>query len=210
MVSVGDACVDETEVTRSDYQAWLSTSPSTATQGAECSWNTSFEPEATCMGGADVCSSNCDLHPQVCVDWCDAAAFCESVGKSLCAEYSPRAPGETDHGEACSAGTTQAYPYGDSPDPTACNGSDSGNGTTVPAGSLSECAREHLDGTIYDLVGNVWEWQGTCSATAGADDMCELRGGSFTEASIDNTCQAKSTGHRNSVAANIGFRCCAP
>jgi len=83
-MSVGDTCVDATEVTRNQYATWLETSPSTAEQVDECLWNASFEPDATCMADSVVCAADCGEHPQVCVDWCEAAAYCVSAGKRLC------------------------------------------------------------------------------------------------------------------------------
>ncbi len=40
-------CIDSTEVTRAQYQAWLSSAPSTTGQVSHCGWNTSFTPDAT-------------------------------------------------------------------------------------------------------------------------------------------------------------------
>lgn len=213
VVSIGDACVDETEVTRGDYEAWLVTSPSTAGQSAPCSWNTSFDPDATCMASPDVCAFDCDRHPQPCVDWCDAVAFCASVGKRLCGAYPPHSgyltvPDPTDFGEACHAGTMQDFPYGSSFVAGACNDATFGQGTTVAVGTLTDCARAHPDGKIHDSVGNVSEWQDDCDALDGAGDPCAIRGGSYMEA--ESTCQAASTRRRDAFAGDIGFRCCAP
>lgn len=210
MVSIGYVCVDSTEVTRADYSAWLATKPSTAKQVSGCEGNSSFDPDPTCMSQPDVCASNCDSHPQTCVNWCDASAYCASVGKQLCATFAnsgswqPQNPNEL--GQACQDNTTEQYPYGQSPLPSACDGSDLGTGTTVPVGSLTKCARTYSDGTIYDLVGNVWEWEGTCDTSG-----CIARGGSYKETSKANTCSAQSSPYpRDYVASDLGFRCCAP
>jgi hypothetical protein len=67
---------------------------------------------------------------------------------------------------------------------------------------------------VYDLSGNVAEWENSCSASAGANDTCAVRGGSYDSpgtAGSSLTC-ATSTAQppqpRNTQAADIGFRCC--
>ncbi|MBI5535968.1 MAG: SUMF1/EgtB/PvdO family nonheme iron enzyme [Deltaproteobacteria bacterium] len=207
MVSIGSACVDQTEVTRAQYQAWLATSPAVSQQAAQCTSNLSFSPDASCMSASDVCSSGCDDHPQTCVDWCDATAYCAFVGKKLCGAYGSWAWKPADPvalGEACHDSTSDDYPYGAVVQPTVCNGSELGAGTSVPVASLADCAREHSDGKIFDLTGNVWEWQDLCSGSE-----CEVHGGSYLETSAASTCAASSSRARDSVASNVGFRCCA-
>jgi len=215
MVSVGDACVDSTEVTRAQYAAWLATAPPSMGQAAVCSWNTSFDPDSTCMAKSEVCQTDCDDHPQVCVDWCDARAYCASVGKRLCGAYPKVVAWDYDDkaelAEACNAGTNELYPYGAAVSPSTCNGSEVGKGTTVAVMSLPGCARSQVNGKIYDTTGNVWEWEDACDASSGAGDKCRLRGGSFLEAGASQTCTTvDKTRERSAVATSVGFRCCGP
>src|ERR1700690_3506870 len=68
-------CIDSTEVTRSQYAAWLATTPALPTSSdANCGWKStgSYSADAPCMAHSTyVCQGTaCGNHPQVCVDWC--------------------------------------------------------------------------------------------------------------------------------------------
>jgi formylglycine-generating enzyme len=234
-------CIDSTEVTRAQYDAWLSTTTEqtiAAQDPANCSWNTTFAPDSTCMGNSQVCHSSCANHPQVCVDWCDAQAYCGSVGKRLCG----RIGGGTNSvgcgsrdGENCDATKSQWYNvcsahgvndylYGSSHVAQKCNGSDywtpmvppdcSNRCTTVEVGSLAGC-QSSVNGYagVYDLIGNVSEWEDSCSidVTGRIPPACNTRGGAFYETNW--SCRS-GVGAANSLSPNIaslsvGFRCCA-
>jgi formylglycine-generating enzyme required for sulfatase activity len=61
---------------------------------------------------------------------------------------------------------------------------------------------------IFDMSGNVEEWQDACVEDLGADDLCLARGGSYT--GVLPTCDM-AIGHKRSQdnALGRGFRCCA-
>lgn len=219
--------MDTTEVTRSQYAAWLATKPSTSGQATECSANTSFHPDATCMANKLVCAGSCDAHPQVCVDWCDAQAYCQALGKQLCGArpdaiaqgmtvgFTDYANAELDQYQyACSADGKQQYVYADVYDATACNTGCSGAGCrTIPAASNAKCQGAQSSVAfpgVFDLNGNAAEWDGVC-ASADPAAPCHVRGGDMQSTATTSTCDY-GTGvavvARNAPKPTVGFRCC--
>lgn len=212
-------CIDRTEVTRVQYEAWLATNPTTAAQDSRCAWNTTFTPPAWCAEVA--CQgADCAGHPQTCVDWCDAYAYCKGVGKRLCGA---RAGGPVEFNDgyadanqsqwfnACTSGGAQAFPYGDTYDKTRCNGSDSALAKTVPSGSLVGCqSAVPTYGGVFDLSGNVDEWEDACNGDAGAADKCRLRGGSYATYYLGMDCNQDFSLRRDLITQTQGIRCCSP
>lgn len=202
-------CIDSTEVTREHYYDWLSTNPTLSRQdSAMCSWNTTFLPDATCMSGA--CQgAACGSHPQVCIDWCDASAYCKGVGKQLCGDFNYLG------GQwrlACSSGAQNTFPYGNTFDPKRCNGRDyweGATGTTLAVGSLRECQATGAYAGVFDLSGNVWEWEDGCT-TIGDRMSCPIGGGSYARVGSDDFACSPTRAIHNMWFADVGFRCCAP
>lgn len=212
----GTYLIDVTEVTRAQYYAWLYTYPATAGQESYCTWNTDFTPDYQCMAGTDVCQgSGCDNYPVPCVNWCDAYAYCRAVGKRLCGHmgggHNPSLGyGDTTQSQwfnACASGATHnAYPYGNNYVDGDCNDNAP---ATVAVGLFPECESTvpGFEG-VYDLVGNVVEWEDSCEAWDGAFDACRGRGGCFRDGSTTATCGDNSEAYRNDTNAVLGFRCC--
>jgi formylglycine-generating enzyme len=212
-------CIDSTEVTRDQYAAWLDRNPPDTGQLPECSWNTgvdAFKPICEWPPGTK------GQHPVVCVDWCDAYAYCKGAGKRLCGQIGA---GANDYGDdadatksqwynACSSGGKNIYPYGSTYQPQTCNGSNHGVGTTVAVGSMSGCGSTLPGYTgAYDLSGNAFEWQDSCDGATGSNDLCRLGGGAFNYDSYGLQCFVGSDGscsYRNYAYDFFGFRCCAP
>lgn len=219
--------VDATEVTRAQYTAFLQGNK--PTQGGICaSINSSFVPDAACMAQATVCSGvPCTTHPQVCVDWCDAYAYCDSQGKRLCGRIGGGMnpfdrfddPGSSEWMNACSAGGQ--YPYGSGSQvesgPLFCNYAGSQLGTTHVVGARARCVSPSPTyNQFFDLSGNVAEWENSCEhelddLAASASDACRTRGGSFSTSLSALACKSvpASALRRDSVSPDTGFRCCA-
>jgi sulfatase modifying factor 1 len=212
-------CIDSTEVRRAEYQAWVAMNPPTSGQTTDCAWKTSFVPDVTCMATPSVyAGAGAEEHPQVCVDWCDAHAYCHAVGKRLCGRIGGGSLTFDDYDNASvsqwqnacvSDGTANAYPYGNTYQASFCNGYDNNPVTTVPAGSMSRCQSSVAGyGGIFDLSGNVWEWEDACGPSQ--PDVCRLRGGAFAIRFPLLVCNGPNYDHVSYVSSSVGFRCCSP
>lgn len=78
-----------------------------------------------------------------------------------------------------------------------------------PVGSAAGC-----HGTVapfdalFDLSGNVWEWEHSCDGTTGSSDRCRLRGGAFNNYASYLTCGYGYNANRDIQFERGGFRCC--
>jgi sulfatase modifying factor 1 len=208
--------IDATEVTRGQYAAWLATSPSTDGQATECAWNTAFDPDAICMDHESVChGDDCDQHPQPCVDMCDAIGYCAAVGKRLCGAidggtvHDRRDPAESQFYNACTSNGLYESPFGESAEWGLCNDFTTFSETTVPVASASDCQSPEPEyAGIYDLQGNLNEWEDNCNDSLGEEDTCHVRGGSFGGGAAWQSCDYELYAERNDHDVVIGFRCC--
>jgi len=210
-------CIDRTEVTRSAYASWLQASPPTAGQAPGCTWNNTFVPYDVPWppGGSDT-------YPIAGVDWCDARAFCVAHGKRLCGKIGGgsvpwagnayKALDVCEWYSACSSGGPYPYTYGAPYNGSACNTWDFGAAhNTTPVGSLGSCQSPGpAYSGVYDLTGNVGEWEDSCDAATGMLDYCSLRGGDTVSDATMSSCDFRLTTRRRFESSYyIGFRCCA-
>jgi formylglycine-generating enzyme required for sulfatase activity len=227
MVNVGSFCIDSTEVTNAQYQAFLDTNPTQAGYPhPRCGFNTSFAP-AVALGASNL--------PVIYVDWCDAYSFCKWSGKRLCGQIGGTSnptnlyndASKSQWYQACTSNNPGAniWPYGNTFNDNTCNGYNYPSSGVIDVGSAVSC---HGPSAPYDAVkdmsGNADEWEDSCDnagPTDGHSDTCRTRGGSAYDggdppSSGLNTpfflsCGANWQGYtRNARNHAAGFRCCAP
>jgi formylglycine-generating enzyme required for sulfatase activity len=212
-------CIDSTEVTNGQYAQFLAANVAISTQGARCGWNQSFAPESKSTNGP-ACptfdpTGRAD-YPVVCVDWCDADAYCRWAGKHLCQKpgggpvASYYAKDSSEWVIACTGDGTKKYPYGDMAMAGQCVDQKYPAQTPGlrPAGSAVMC--EGGVPGLFDMSGNAWEWQDDCheQSTMGDEDACAPLGGSFSTDVASAACTDGAPFFRKQVAGDTGFRCC--
>lgn len=237
-------CMDQREVTWGEYKAFLAASPNTTAQPAECAWNTGFAAEyyepSDGFPPPDKCPTSyanpVDGQAVNCVDFCDAIAYCESVGKHLCGRIGgpskwgrvdePFKQATSEQAEqvsqtaqslemeaqyACTNGGKTGFPYGNAYEEKRCIDKEWVN--TGPASlvvtdpSSRQChGTEAPFDTISDLSGSVREWNNLCVSGG-----CATIGGSFTDDSPDSFACASGIGFvgTQSKHPGVGVRCCA-
>jgi formylglycine-generating enzyme required for sulfatase activity len=218
-------CIDTTEVTVAQYDAFLAARIDPNSQPAICAWNTTFQPNFVIPDGGSPPPPN---HPVGSVDWCDALAYCTWAGKYLCGrvengkKVGPVTPeGAFDNTThqwllACTAEGKRRFPYGNVYDPSRCNFAEYDAEAPVDVGSPAGCVGG-FDG-VHDLLGNVWEWyDDTCQPAQfevdGGDggparDGCGVRGGGYSSPGTSVDCSKEAVVPRDTTGPHIGFRCC--
>lgn len=211
-------CVDATEVTNSAYRRFLDTRPDPSAQPAFCQWNTSFAFDDGSAAPDNSCAKReaGDDFPASCVNWCDAHAFCASLGKHLCGK-----PHGGSNPESAMADREQSEWF------NACSGGPLARDFSTESNTVADCflgstgpKQVSLPGNsgceggyfgLFNMSGNVSEWEDSCTAQDGADDTCLTRGGSFDLGGTPESayqCKAMASFSRNEAYFAIGFRCC--
>lgn len=207
MVLVGRAgstclAIDREEVTQRAYDEFLASQAQPLVSG--CEWNEDLRPDSACLARPETAEAG--DRPMVCVDVCDAAAFCVAMGKRLCGgdPSVTDAAARSDWVRACmNDGRTTQYPYPGDGVEGRCNVD---SAAALPPGSLETCTS--LSGAM-DLSGNVAEWTFPCDG-AGAEAACPVRGGSFIDVDLTSArCASQVSLPANTTSSYVGFRCCA-
>jgi formylglycine-generating enzyme len=214
-VRVGSYCIDASEVTRGHYQKFLAAKGTdTGGQTGVCAQNDSYVPRR----GWPAASGEERL-PVIGVDWCDAFEFCRWAGKRLCGRIDGGAVAPSSSTDAtksqwfaaCSKGGALAFPYGQTHDPSTCNGA-----KALDADEREREVKEYASceggyAGVFDMSGNAWEWEDSCDAD-GADPAktkCRIRGGDFIEGPDTMGC-GSSVSQDRIGDGRFGFRCCSP
>lgn len=218
-------CMHRREVQRIEYhefyverESWPSISGCENNQSLVpgCDWPGFAEAfEARPSGDYDYWSIS---RPATCVDWCDAAAYCAHLDQHLCAGPFGQAvpfeefadPSKSLWSTACTQGGVSKYPYGDAEAPGRCIDATT-NGASRPEGTdrTSECNGSISNyACIYDLSGNVAEWEDSCDGP-GESANCRVRGGSYLDEGDATSCSASASRSRmDNMDPSVGFRCC--
>jgi formylglycine-generating enzyme required for sulfatase activity len=218
----GTFCIDVTEVTNAHYAAFLAdpTHPSVTTPAACSAKGGNHLPHNDDTNGSAWPPDAGGLkRPVICVDWCDAYAFCRWAGKRMCGALGGGDAPFNDPTDmrlrewtiACSANGTRAYPYGAGYIGGQCNDGTIAPKDTRDVASLSQCHGGASD-AIFDQSGNVEEWEGSCDGTTSMSDHCIRRGGSFMDngaGSFECLNGYDPTRARSLRSPDIGIRCCA-
>jgi hypothetical protein len=207
----GSFCIDSTEVTNVQYEAFLAAGVSTANQGALCNWNTTYTPSSGWPY-----PMNDAQKPVGWVDWCDAQAFCKWAGKRLCASIggSPLTPAAignpllSEYVFACSKGGERLYPYGSIYEPTKCNGAETASVDVIENVKSRPGCEGGFPG-VFDLGGNSHEWVDGCILTADpATDECGFSASSYSHPLGDMACTVFHGRERDGPLDEITIRCC--
>jgi formylglycine-generating enzyme len=210
-VKVGAFNIDATEVTRGQYDAFLKAKAGDMSgQIAACSWNATYTP----TGGWPGYPYQIE-YPISLVDWCDAHAYCKWAGRRLCGKLGGGSfdltVDSTGAGSqwvnACLPAAGGPYPYGSPFNVDACNGKNT-SGASEPVASYPECVGGEPG--LYDMSGNMAEWNDGCTGYTDADDACVTLGGAFGSTNTGEylVC-SHGQGYRRDVTATwVGFRCC--
>ena len=198
-------CIDATEVTAADYRKFMAVPVGDLTIPPKCAGQTSFAPQFYCNSQFNMPDQQ---YPVMCVNWCDATAYCAWAGKHLCGAIGSGGPLEpndifdpmkSEWMYACTHGGTSTFPYGPVFNRDACNGSEHNMKTGLPGGSMPSCEGGYHG--LFDMVGNRTEFINISSAPEKPASM----GGSYHSATMAG-CNVPDVVYEDD--GTNSFRCC--
>ena len=127
--------------------------------------------------------------PQHSVSLHEAVDLCLSVGKHLCTQV--------EWSNVCTNSRRNRWSYGNEYDAKRCHhASQLYGGGALPSGSFTNCKTPN---EVYDMTGNLWEW----------NDSGILRGGNWNFSEGLGQCQSMARPAPHIHNDEIGLRCCA-
>ncbi len=151
-----------------------------------------------------------------CTEWCDAVEYCAWAGKRLCGKIGggvakqseTRDPHKSQWTRACvgTRASAAVFPYGDQSQVGRCNTKEIGLQRPNAPGSLAQCSGSPTD--LFDMSGNVGEWEDSCDLTVGNHGVCDIRGGSYKHPIDQTGCSADVLGDAEIPYDDVGVRCC--
>ncbi|NTV66509.1 MAG: SUMF1/EgtB/PvdO family nonheme iron enzyme [Chlorobaculum sp.] len=152
-----------------------------------------------------------DDQPVVRITWYAARSYClwlslvESKGKN---RDLYRLPEEPEWEYAAAGKERREYPWGNTaPNPKLANYDKSNIGATTPVGSYPEGATPE---GLYDMAGNVWEWQESLYDNKKYPGSRALRGGSWLVGTDSLRCSSRDFYVPVNWGNNVGFRVVRP
>jgi formylglycine-generating enzyme required for sulfatase activity len=229
-------CMDANEVTYDDYSKFYANNPDKNSQPAYCLWNVNYTPPnnwpaAVGKQAYPVTDVNwCDAYA-----YCKFAGkhLCGKVG-GVGPNGQPNDPANaavaasSEWFNACTSQGTSTYPYGQTFDLKRCQGADNplSNVGWQPPSPAQVCASNNCTNSraendqvidncqggapgLFQMSGNVAEWEDSCDAAAGQNDNCLARGGSHCDLGPDGlACAATRKLSRSYAGCDVGIRCC--
>lgn len=130
------------------------------------------------------------------VSFSQAGGLCAAEGKRLCTEL--------EWERACKGPNNYVYEYGDQYRADRC-----GTGLVPgmrPSGLLVGCKS---DFGVRDLHGGAWEWTSSLWNRGDRTALITTRGGNAVDGELVGRCANSTARSPETVAGNVGFRCCA-
>jgi sulfatase modifying factor 1 len=209
LVLVPDAgfCIDSTEVTNGDYDAFLAATGGGRVDAgvpegglpARCNELTTFGRNT-----AFPLDGGTKARPVVNIPWCAAAAYCAWSGKRLCPNPSHLVDGGPWYA-ACTDNGAHPYSYGAAFVSGACN--EQGlSGSLEPVRTRLGC--EGGVPGVFDMNGNATEWIDDCDGETPAS-TCVVQGSDLFSPAAAATCAERNRYAMGYTSDKFGFRCCA-
>lgn len=196
----GAYCIDSTEVTKGEYNKFITANVPTSSQTGPCVGNSDFVPTGAWPPATSPPAPPQGLPysmglPVHYVDWCDSVAYCKWAKKELCGKIGGGAVAQNQSSlagtaawyDACSAQGTKTWPYGPDYVPAKCNETGGADGGTY--GYTVNADDGLWLGTNSDGAGNIVTYANV-GCQGGAVGLYQMAGNA---AEWENSCSDETT-----------------